>query len=154
MEKATLAAGCFWGVQQKFSQVPGVINTRVGYTGGHTQNPSYEKVCRGDTGHAESIEIEFDPELISYSQILMVFWHIHNPTTLNRQGPDIGTQYRSAIFFHSPGQRQEALESKASIEAEHMYDLPIMTEITQASEFYPAEEYHQNYLDKNGVNYC
>lgn len=154
MEKATLAAGCFWGVEQKFSRVPGVISTKVGYTGGHTKNPSYDQVCRGDTGHAESIEIEFDPTQITYAHILMIFWHIHNPTTLNRQGPDIGTQYRSAIFYHNEEQHQQALESKASIETERLYDLPITTEITTATEFYPAEEYHQKYLDKNGVNYC
>jgi len=154
MHKATFAAGCFWGVELKFSKVPGVTTTRVGYTGGHTSNPSYEQVCHGDTGHAEAIEVEYDPDQIEYLDLLDVFWDIHNPTTLNRQGPDIGTQYRSAIFYHDNGQKQHALESKTKLEQAKIYSVPITTEITAATEFFPAEEYHQKYLEKSGQNHC
>jgi len=154
MNKATFAAGCFWGVELKFSKVPGVIATRVGYTGGHTNNPSYEQVCHGDTGHAEAIEVEFDSDKVEYLDLLDVFWDIHNPTTLNRQGPDIGTQYRSAIFYHNDLQKQQALGSKLKLEQAKIYSSPIMTEITTATEFYPAEEYHQKYIEKNGGNHC
>lgn len=154
MKKATFAAGCFWGVQKIISRIPGVVDTEVGYTGGHTANPSYEQVCRGDTGHAESIEIIFDPSKISYNDLLEVFWEIHNPTTLNRQGPDIGTQYRSAIFYHDPEQQQMAIASKARWDASKAFNQPIMTEITAATEFYSAEEYHQHYSDKHGKDYC
>lgn len=154
MRKATFAAGCFWGVELKFSKVPGVVATRVGYTGGHVAKPSYDQVCHGDTGHAEAIEIEYDPDQIEYLDLLDVFWDIHNPTTLNRQGPDIGTQYRSAIFYHSNEQQQEATESKVKLELAKIYNVPITTEITEATEFYPAEDYHQKYLEKNGQNHC
>src|SRR5690606_35606485 len=141
--KATFAAGCFWGVQKIISKIPGVVDTSVGYTGGHTVNPSYDQVCRGDTGHAESIEITFDTSKISYNDLLEVFWEVHNPTTLNRQGHDIGTQYRSAIFYHDPEQQQQAIISKTKWDASKFFNQPIMTEITQATTFYPAEEYHQ-----------
>lgn len=154
MQKATFAAGCFWGVEKQFSRVKGVIATRVGFTGGHTTNPSYEEVCRGNTGHAESIEIEFDPSIVSYADLLNEFWSMHNPTTLNRQGPDVGTQYRSAIFYHSDEQHQLALVSKEVLAKSGKYLDPITTEITAATTFYPAEEYHQKYLDKNGIDYC
>jgi peptide-methionine (S)-S-oxide reductase len=154
MEIATFAAGCFWGVELKFSQVPGVIATRVGYTGGHVANPGYERVCHGDTGHAEAIEITFDPNIVTYTDLLDVLWDIHNPTTLNRQGPDIGTQYRSAIFYHDEQQHAAAESSKQQLQNSGRFSLPITTEITAASEFYPAEEYHQKYLEKNGVNHC
>lgn len=154
MQKATFAAGCFWGVQKIISKIPGVVDTSVGYTGGHIVNPSYEQVCHGNTGHAEAIEITFDPSIIPYSDLLEVFWEIHNPTTLNRQGPDIGAQYRSAIFYHDIEQHQLALASKAKWDASKTYDKPIVTEITATTEFYLAEEYHQHYLDKHGKNYC
>ena len=154
MEKATFAAGCFWGVELKFSQIPGVISTVVGYTGGHTVNPSYEQVCHGDTGHAESIQIVFDPQQVTYVDLLDVFWGIHNPTTLNRQGPDVGTQYRSAIFYHDERQKQQALDSMAELVRDKVFSLPITTELAAAGEFYPAEEYHQKYLEKHGSNYC
>ncbi len=154
MQIATFAAGCFWGAQKIIAKIPGVTNTRVGYTGGHIVNPSYEQVCRGGTGHAEAIEVTFEPSQISYNDLLEVFWEIHNPTTLNRQGPDIGTQYRSAIFYHDSEQQQQAIDSKIRWDASTAFNQPIMTEITAATEFYPAEQYHQNYLEKNGRNYC
>lgn len=154
MQKATFAAGCFWGVEKQFSKIAGVISTKVGYTGGHSINPSYEEVCRGTSGHAEAIEIEFDPNMIRYIDLLDIFWNMHNPTTLNRQGPDIGTQYRSAIFYHNAEQQEIALSSKDEYSQIGGYATPITTEITAATEFFPAEEYHQKYLDKNGVDYC
>lgn len=153
MSKATFSAGCFWGVQKTFDHVPGVISTTVGYTGGHTANPSYEQVCHGDTGHAESIEIVFDPNTVTYQQLLDVFWHMHDPTSLNRQGPDIGTQYRSAVFFHDAEQEQEILASKAKLE-ELKYFGKITTQIAPAGQFYPAEDYHQKYYLKHGGDYC
>lgn len=153
-EKATLAAGCFWGVESVFRQVEGVISTRVGYTGGHAVNPTYQEVCTDKTGHAEAIEIIFDPEKISYAQILEVFWKNHNPTTLNRQGPDVGTQYRSAIFYHNDTQAQIAEESKQALEKSGRFQQPIITEIIAADTFYPAEEYHQNYCAKHGIQHC
>ncbi len=154
MQKATFAAGCFWGVEQRFAQMPGVIATVVGYTGGHITDPSYEDVCHGDTGHAESIQISFDPKIVSYKNLLEYFWDMHNPTTINRQGPDIGSQYRSAIFYHDDQQLQQALESKQRQETNGRYQLPIVTEMSPLSIFYPAEEYHQQYLTKNGINHC
>lgn len=154
MSKATFAAGCFWGVQKTFDHVPGVIKTTVGYCGGHTANPSYEQVCHGDTGHAEAIEIEFDPNKISYPQLLDIFWHMHDPTSLNRQGPDVGFQYRSAIFYHDDEQMQQILESKAALEQSKPYFGKITTQINAASDFYPAEEYHQKYHLKHGGDYC
>lgn len=150
MSIATLAAGCFWGVETKFRQVPGVSTTRVGYLGGTTENPNYKLVCTGTTGHAEVIEITFDPAIVSFSTLLDVFWQIHNPTTLNRQGHDFGTQYRSAIFYHNEQQRLQAESSKQAIDASTYFPSPIVTEITAASTFYPAEEYHQCYLEKQG----
>jgi len=154
MTIATFALGCFWGVEAQFRQVTGVVSTRVGYTAGHTQAPHYKAVCTGATGHAEAIEINFDPELISYDGLLDVFWKIHNPTTLNRQGPDVGTQYRSAIFYHNDEQKNIALLSKQQFSDKKQYLNPIVTEITPASFFYPAEEYHQCYLEKNNLGNC
>jgi peptide-methionine (S)-S-oxide reductase len=151
MEKATFGAGCFWGVEATFRKVPGVRSVQVGYSGGSFENPSYEDVCTGTTGHAEVVEIEFDPSSVSYGELLEVFWGCHDPTQLNRQGPDFGTQYRSAIFFHSPEQQAQALESKRKLEASGRCARPIVTEITPASRFYRAEEYHQRYLEKRGV---
>jgi len=148
MEKATFAAGCFWGVEALFEKTEGIQKTIVGYTGGKTKNPSYEEVCTDTTGHAEAIEIIFDPDKISYKDLIETFWMMHNPTQKNRQGPDIGTQYRSAIFFHSQEQKEIAVKSK--IEKEKILGQKIQTEITQASEFYPAEEYHQKYHAKHG----
>ena len=154
MNIATFAAGCFWGVEARFRQVPGVISTRVGYTGGHTSEPSYKQVCTGQTGHAEAIEIEFDPKVISYAQLLDIFWQMHNPTTPNRQGPDIGTQYRSAVFYHDEKQKQQAEQCKTTLNQQGKFPAPIVTEITAASTFYPAEEYHQCYLEKRGQGSC
>ena len=151
---ATFAAGCFWGVEAKFRQLPGVKNTRVGYTGGHTENPDYKLVCTGETGHAEAIEVEFDPAVISYGQLLDFFWQIHNPTTPNRQGPDVGTQYRSAVFYHDAEQKEQAENRKQELNAGGVFSQPIVTEITAASTFYPAEEYHQCYLEKRGQGSC
>lgn len=151
---ATFAAGCFWGVEAKFRQLPGVINTRVGYTGGEVADPDYNMVCSGDTGHAEAIEVEFDPAVISFNQLLDFFWQIHNPTTLNRQGPDVGTQYRSAVFYHDAEQQQQAENRKQQLNADGVFSQPIITEITAASTFYPAEEYHQCYLEKRGQGSC
>jgi len=153
-EKAAFAAGCFWGVEAAFRQVLGVIRTAVGYSGGKTKNPSYEDVCTDRTGHAEVVEVEFDPARVSYENLLDVFWENHDPTTLNRQGPDVGTQYRSAIFFHTPQQESAARASKAKLEAAGRYKRPIVTEIVPAAEFYRAEEYHQQYLEKRGLSTC
>ena len=150
MEKATFGAGCFWGVEDAFRAVKGVHDAVVGYCGGSTPDPTYESVCAGDTGHAESLEVVFDPEEVGYEKLLDVFWSMHDPTTLNRQGPDTGTQYRSAIFFYGPEQRVAALESKEKLEMSGRHASPIVTEITEAPEFYPAEEYHQRYLEKRG----
>lgn len=148
MERATFAAGCFWGVEESFRRVPGVTSTAVGYTGGTLPSPTYRDVCSGNTGHAEAVEIEFDPAVVPYRQLLEIFWNSHDPTTLNRQGPDVGTQYRSAIFYHSPAQETAAIESKAEMERSSRFGRPIVTEITPAPPFYRAEEYHQRYLEK------
>jgi peptide-methionine (S)-S-oxide reductase len=153
-EVATLAAGCFWGVEATFRQVPGVVGTRVGYTGGAVAEPTYEMVCTDRTGHAEAIEVRYDPKRVSYEQLLDVFWANHDPTTLNRQGPDIGTQYRSAIFYHSPEQRAVAERSKAALDARHAFAGPVVTQVVPAEVFYPAEEYHQRYLEKRGLASC
>jgi peptide methionine sulfoxide reductase msrA/msrB len=153
-EKATFAAGCFWGVEEAFRKVKGVVNTRVGYTGGRTKNPTYEDVCTNTTGHAEAIEVEFDPSKITYAELLDVFWKMHDPTTLNRQGPDVGTQYRSAIFTHDGAQEEAAKASKARLDGSEAYKGRIVTEITPAGEFYPAEEYHQRYHEKRGGGSC
>ncbi|OGI16648.1 MAG: peptide-methionine (S)-S-oxide reductase [Candidatus Melainabacteria bacterium RIFOXYA12_FULL_32_12] len=154
MEKATFAAGCFWGVEEKFRCLDGVVETTVGYTGGDYENPTYEDVCSGKTGHAESIEIIYDPAVISYDDLLNVFWNMHNPTTLNVQGPDIGSQYRSAIFFHNQIQESKAKASKEQLQQLKKYKGDIVTEITPARKFYPAEEYHQEYLKKHNRGKC
>ncbi|HLL85840.1 MAG TPA: peptide-methionine (S)-S-oxide reductase MsrA [Thermoleophilaceae bacterium] len=146
MEKAAFAAGCFWQVEEAFRNVSGVASTQVGYTGGHMPEPTYGDVCTGATGHAETLEVEFDPERVSYDDLLEIFWEIHDPTQLNRQGPDVGTQYRSAIFVHSPEQEAAARASKERVEAR--LGRPIVTEIVPAAEFYRAEDYHQRYIDK------
>ncbi len=147
--KATFAGGCFWGVEAVFKRIRGIKSTKVGYSGGHAPNPKYSDVCSGDSGHAEAVEITYDPEKIGFEDLLEVFWAIHDPTTLNRQGPDIGTQYRSAIFYHDEKQKATAEKSKINLDASGKYSNPAVTEITPASNFYPAEEYHQDYLGKN-----
>jgi len=152
MEKATFAAGCFWGIEAAFRKVKGVVSATVGYTGGHTKNPTYKEVCTDRTGHAEAVLVEYDPSQISYEDLLNVFWEIHDPTQLNRQGPDFGSQYRSAVFFHSPEQQAAALASKERLETRGSYKRPVVTEITLASEFWRAEEYHQQYFQKCGVH--
>ena len=154
MAKATFGAGCFWGVEAAFRQVKGVTSTSVGYTGGSFENPTYEDVCSGRTGHAEVVLVEFDPDRVSYDELLNVFWTCHDPTTLNRQGPDIGTQYRSAILCHSEEQKAAATASKEELQKSGRHKDPIMTVITQAPEFYRAEEYHQQYLEKHGRSSC
>ncbi len=151
-ERATFAAGCFWGVEAAFRQIRGVLQTAVGFTGGHVPNPTYERVCRHRTGHAEAVEVWFDPDQVSYGQLLETFWRIHNPTTRNRQGWDFGSQYRSAIFYHGADQQELAI---ASLEVEqHSLRRQIVTQITPASAFYRAEEYHQRYLEKHGRATC
>ncbi|MBI2548969.1 peptide-methionine (S)-S-oxide reductase MsrA [Candidatus Woesearchaeota archaeon] len=149
VEKAIFAAGCFWGVEEAFRTLPGVIATRVGYTGGKTKNPTYEEVCSHTTDHAEAVEITFDQQKISYEVLLDTFWHIHDPTTKDRQGPDIGSQYRSAIFFQNNEQKEKAQEFLKRIETSGRYKQPIVTEITKAAVFYPAEEYHQQYYQRH-----
>jgi peptide-methionine (S)-S-oxide reductase len=151
-KKATFGAGCFWGVEAAFRQVEGVTGTRVGYSGGHTENPSYEDVCSHTTGHAEVVEVRYDPQQVSYDDLLQVFWRKHDPTQLNRQGWDIGDQYRSAIFFHDEEQKEAALRSKAQEQANSQ--APIVTEIEPAQTFYRAEDYHQQYLEKRGRSSC
>jgi len=154
MAKATFAAGCFWGVEATFRQLPGVISTRVGYTGGQTANPSYKDVCTDRTGHAEAVEVEYDPAKLSYDKLLEVFWENHDPTQLNRQGPDWGTQYRSAIFFHTPEQEAAAKASKERLEKSRRFSKSIVTQIVPAVEFFEAEDYHQQYLEKKGLASC
>jgi peptide-methionine (S)-S-oxide reductase len=154
MAKATFAAGCFWGVEATFRQLPGVNSTRVGYTGGKTTNPTYKEVCTDQTGHAEAVEIDYDPEKVPYNRLLDVFWENHDPTQLNRQGPDWGTQYRSAIFFHSPEQETAARESKDRLQASGHYQTPIVTQVVPAVRFFEAEDYHQQYLEKRGLATC
>jgi peptide-methionine (S)-S-oxide reductase len=150
MDKATFAAGCFWGVEDAFRQVKGVTDAAAGYTGGTMESPTYRDVCGDATGHAEAVQVEFDPAQVPYEELLSLFWRIHDPTTMNRQGPDVGTQYRSAIFFHTPEQEKAARESKAKQEASGRHRRPIVTEITPASRFWRAEEYHQRYNEKHG----
>jgi peptide-methionine (S)-S-oxide reductase len=151
-EKATFAAGCFWGVEAAFRQVPGVLEVTSGYTGGHTENPTYREVCSDRTGHAEAVEVTYDPSRVTYDKLLGIFWQIHDPTTMNRQGPDVGTQYRSAIFTHDAAQREAA---KASLQREQSnHRRPIVTEVVDAPAFYPAEEHHQRYFEKNGGAAC
>ena len=151
-EKATFAAGCFWGVEAAFRQIKGVVSTQVGYMGGHMKNPAYEDVCTDEIGHAEAVEVTYDPKIVPYKELLEVFWKNHDSTQLNRQGPDIGTQYRSAIFYHNEKQKQAALKSKE--EMQKKYKAKIVTEITPATTFYKAEEYHQQYLEKRGLSTC
>ena len=154
MEKATFAAGCFWGVEARFREIPGVVDAAVGYTGGRLADPTYRDVCTGTTGHAEAVEVLFDPERVRYDDLLDAFWNLHDPTTPNRQGPDVGEQYRSAIFFHTPEQERAARDSKARLEESGRFKRPIVTEITPAARFWRAEEYHQRYLEKRGEAAC
>ncbi len=154
-ETAVFAAGCFWCTEAVFSSLKGVISVVPGYTGGHTENPTYEEVCTGKTGHAEAARIVFDPKIISYRELLDVFWHAHDPTTLNRQGGDIGTQYRSAVFYTDEDQKKTALESKNAIEASGLWSDPVVTEISKLGVFYVAENYHHDYFSRNpGQPYC
>lgn len=152
MDKAIFAAGCFWGVQYYFDQVPGVLKSTVGYTGGHVAKPTYEQVCTHTTGHAEAVELEFDPEQVSYETLCRHFFKMHDPTQLNRQGPDVGDSYRTAIFYLNDEQKTVALSQKEL--AQTNYDQPIVTEITEAGEFYPAEDYHQKYAERTGRGMC
>ena len=154
MEKATFAAGCFWGVEAAFRNLEGVIATRVGYIGGHLDNPTYQNVCSGKTGHVEAVEVSYDPAKVSYEQLLNLFWQNHNPTTYHRQGPDVGSQYRSAIFFHTAEQEREAQASKEALDESGRFKNPIVTEIIPADTFYEAEDYHQQYLEKRGQATC
>ena len=153
LEKATLAAGCFWGIEETFRNTPGVTETRVGYTGGNLQDPSYHDVCSDTTGHAEVVEVTYDSDNIKYSDLLDIFWKSHDPTTLNRQGFDIGTQYRSAIYTHTDAQEADAIKSRESEDARNYQRGQIVTEIVQASTFWEAEEYHQKYLQKRGISH-
>ena len=153
-EKATFGAGCFWGVEAAFRQVKGVKATAVGYAGGQAKNPTYKEVCTDATGHAEVVQVEYDPAEVTYDVLLGVFWVSHDPTQLNRQGPDVGAQYRSVIFFHTPEQEAAARESKAALEASGRFRRPIVTEILPAPEFWLAEDYHQQYLEKRGLSHC
>ncbi|MHC5006300.1 MAG: peptide-methionine (S)-S-oxide reductase MsrA [Planctomycetota bacterium] len=154
METATFAAGCFWGVEEAFRRVEGVVSTAAGYSGGTQENPTYADVCSGGTGHAEAVEVVFDPSKVPYEQLLDVFWSVHDPTQLNRQGPDVGSQYRSAIFHHGPEQEAAARVSKETLAASGRFTRPVVTEITPASTFYRAEEYHQQYIAKGGKASC
>jgi len=154
MAKAIFAAGCFWGVEATFRQLPGVLSTRVGYTGGKTEDPTYKQVCTDATGHAEAVEVEYDPAKLSYDKLLDVFWENHDPTQLNRQGPDWGTQYRSAIFFTTPEQEAAAKASKETLENSHRFSKKIVTQVVPAETFYEAEDYHQQYLEKKGLASC
>jgi len=153
-EKATFAAGCFWGVEDAFRSLKGVVDTAVGYTGGNAKDPTYEQVCTDRTGHAEAVQVEYDPERIAYEELLELFWKMHDPTSKDRQGPDVGSQYRSAIFYHSEAQRAAAEASKHRLQQSGTYCRPIATQIVPAAEFYRAEEYHQQYLSKRGQQSC
>ena len=154
MDKATFAAGCFWGVEAALRGIDGVRSTTVGYIGGSLENPTYSDVCTGRTGHAEAAQVEYDPSRVTYEQLLSAFWSMHDPTQLNRQGPDVGTQYRSGIFHHGEAQRVAAAQSKQKLESSGRFAGPIVTEITPASTFYRAEECHQQYLEKRGLASC
>jgi len=154
MEIASFGAGCFWGVEAVFRQVKGVVDTAVGYQGGGTENPTYREVCTDRTGHAEVVQVEFDPRQVSYEQLLEVFWSNHNPTTPNRQGPDVGSQYRSVIFYYNDEQKRAAEESRARLQTSGRFKSPIVTEIVAAPPFYRAEDYHQRYLEKHGRAHC
>ena len=152
MEKATFAGGCFWGVEHLFNEIPGVIEAVSGYEGGHVDNVTYEQVCSGRTGHAEAVEVTYDPSKVTYAELVNAFWNMHDPTTLNSQGPDFGHQYRSAIFTHTAEQQKEALRSKE--EAQRYFKKPIVTEIVPSTRFWRAEEYHQRYLEQRGATSC
>lgn len=154
MQKATFAAGCFWGVESAFAAIPGVIKTEVGYIGGHTDHPTYEDVCGGDTNHAEAVEVTFDPARVTYEHLVEKFFALHDPTQINRQGPDVGTQYRSAVFFHSPEQQQTAQTIKDQLQQSGKFKKPIATLIESAAPFWRAEEYHQQYFAKRGGGSC
>jgi peptide-methionine (S)-S-oxide reductase len=154
MEKATFGAGCFWGVEATFRSIPGVVSTLVGYCGGKTDNPTYKDVCTDTTGHAEVVEITFDPAQLPYEQLLETFWKLHDPTTPNRQGPDVGSQYRSVIFFHSPAQETAARTAKERLDKSGKFRNPVVTQIVPAAPFYTAEDYHQRYLEKRGLASC
>lgn len=154
MDKATFAAGCFWGVEAAFRQVNGVKSTTVGYMGGHAENPTYAEVCTDRTGHAEVVLVEYDPSEVSYEQLLDVFWSSHDPTAINRQGPDVGSQYRSVIFYYTPEQKAAAETSKQKLQSSGKYDKSVATEIAPAGVFYKAEDYHQQYLEKRGLSTC
>ena len=154
IETATFAAGCFWGVESVFKDIKGVVGTTVGYTGGHTKNPTYKDVCTDKTGHAEAVQVKFDPAIISYEQLLDYFWRLHDPTTVDRQGPDVGSQYRSAIFYHNEEQKVAAIKSKEAFDKSGVFKKKAVTEIVPAKEFYSAEDYHQNYFEKNNLPEC
>ena len=154
MAKATFGAGCFWGVEVAFRNVPGVQDAVVGYSGGQLDNPTYKDVCSGRTGHAEAVEVEYDPSAVSYDDLLKVFWENHDPTQVNRQGPDVGEQYRSVIFFHTPEQQAAALASKEALDKAGQFRKPIATQVVPAAPFYRAEDYHQRYLEKRGLATC
>lgn len=154
IEKATFGAGCFWGVEVKFREVNGVVDAAVGYMGGHTENPGYKEVCTGTTGHAEVVEVEYDPQQVSYAELLAVFFDTHNPTTMNRQGPDVGTQYRSAIFTRGPQQQEQAMQAVKSANESGRWNQPLVTQVVEAGTFWRAEEYHQQYLAKNEDAFC
>ena len=154
MEKATFGAGCFWGVEAAFRKINGVLNTTVGYMGGNLENPTYEEVCTDKTGHVEVVQVNYDPSKVTYEELLEIFWNVHNPTQLNRQGPDIGTQYKSVIFYHNNQQKKIAENSKQKLENSSKYKNPIVTEITEVKKFYHAEEYHQQYIEKKGASSC
>jgi peptide-methionine (S)-S-oxide reductase len=154
MATATFGAGCFWGVEEAFRRTPGVTETAVGYMGGHVENPTYQAVCTDRTGHAEVVQVHFDPSQIGYERLLEIFWEVHDPTSMNRQGPDVGTQYRSAVFYHDEAQQAAAADLKERLQACGRFRRPIVTEITPASTFWRAEEYHQKYFQKNGGASC
>jgi len=154
VKHATFAAGCFWGVEDAFRRVPGVADVAVGYSGGTSENPTYQEVCTGRTGHAEVVRVDYDPDTVAYEQLLDAFWQCHDPTQVNRQGPDIGTQYRSAIFYHDEQQRQAAEQAKQELDQSNRFGKPVATEISPAGPFYRAEEYHQRYFEKNGISGC
>lgn len=153
-QTASFAAGCFWGVEARFREVPGVLDAISGYMGGHSDNPNYKQVCSGDTGHAEAVQVTFDDEQVSYSELLDLFFDMHNPTTLNRQGPDFGSQYRSVAFWHDPQQRDLAEQKIRELDASGKWSSPIVTQVVPASRFWRAEEYHQRYFEKNGGGFC
>lgn len=154
METATFGAGCFWGIEAGFRRIPGVLTATSGYMGGHVQNPTYQQVCTDSTGHAEVVQVTYDPEKVSYERLLEAFFEMHDPTQLNRQGPDIGTQYRSVIFYHSPEQEQTARTALEQLEKRGRFSRPVATQLVAAPEFWPAEEYHQRYLERRGLDRC